>query len=42
MLHGMFGNAREVTGNPTPIHREFKRASDIVSVQKTLADHILV
>ena len=30
-----------ISGNPVPIEREFKRGTDIVSVQKTLADHIL-
>lgn len=30
-----------ISGNPVPIQREFKRDTDIVSVQKTLADHIL-
>lgn len=30
-----------ISGNPVPIQREFKRGTDIISVQKTLADHIL-
>lgn len=30
-----------ISGNPVPIEREFKRGTDIVSVQKTLAEHIL-
>ena len=30
-----------VSGNPTPIQREFKRGTDIVGVQKVLAGFIL-
>lgn len=30
-----------ISGNPVPIEREFKRGTDIVAVQKTLAEHIL-
>ncbi|MEN4010609.1 MAG: PH domain-containing protein [Bellilinea sp.] len=30
-----------ISGNPTPIQREFKRGTDIVSVQKVLASFIL-
>jgi hypothetical protein len=30
-----------ISGNPTPIQREFKRGTDIVGVQKVLAQFIL-
>lgn len=30
-----------ISGNPTPIQREFKRGTDIVGVQKVLASFIL-
>jgi hypothetical protein len=30
-----------ISGNPTPIQREFKRGTDIVGVQKVLAGFIL-
>ncbi|TLN00125.1 PH domain-containing protein, partial [bacterium] len=30
-----------ISGNPTPIEREFKRGADIIGVQKTLAQFIL-
>jgi hypothetical protein len=30
-----------ISGNPTPIQREFKRGTDIVGVQKILAQFIL-
>ncbi|MEN4040807.1 MAG: PH domain-containing protein [Anaerolineaceae bacterium] len=30
-----------ISGNPTPIQREFKRGTDIIGVQKTLAQFIL-
>jgi hypothetical protein len=30
-----------ISSNPVPIQREFKRGTDIVSVQKTLAQYIL-
>ncbi len=30
-----------IAGNPNPIEREFKRGTDIVSVQKTLAQFIV-
>lgn len=30
-----------ISGNPTPFQREFKRGTDVVSVQKTLAEFIL-
>lgn len=30
-----------ISGNPTPIQREFKRGTDIVSIQKVLASFIL-
>lgn len=30
-----------ISGNPTPIQREFKRGTDIVGVQKVLAGYVL-
>jgi len=30
-----------ISGNPVPIEREFKRGTDIVGVQKTLAQFIV-
>ncbi len=30
-----------ISSNPTPIQREFKRGTDIVGVQKTLAQYLL-
>jgi PH (Pleckstrin Homology) domain-containing protein len=30
-----------ISGSPTPIQRQFKRGTDIVGVQKILAQHIL-
>jgi len=30
-----------VSSNPTPIEREFKRGTDIIGVQKTLAQYLL-
>jgi len=30
-----------ISGNPTPIQREFKRGTDIVGIQKVLASFIL-
>lgn len=30
-----------IAGNPVPIVREFKKGTDLVAVQKTLADYIL-
>jgi hypothetical protein len=30
-----------ISSNPTPIEREFKRGTDIIGVQKTLAQFVL-